>query len=85
MVMEDNLPEPYILLTYRGYYSHNVRKTMEARNMVPIITLRQSRKLRVPVGRTLYNLRNLVERSFKRPSAAPPVTAGPPRASSTSH
>ena len=66
LVMDDNLPEPAVLLADRGYDSDNVRKTMEARNVVPIIPMRKSRKLRVAVDRTLYRLRNLVERCFNK-------------------
>jgi transposase len=66
LVMAENLPEPSVLLADRGYDSDNVRKTMEARNVVPVITMRKSRKLRVAVDRSLYKLRNLVERCFNK-------------------
>ena len=39
---------------------------MEARNVVPVIPMRKSRKLRIAVDRTLYRLRNLVERWFNK-------------------
>ena len=66
LIMDDNLPEPSVLLADRGYDSDRVRETMEARNVVPVITMRKSRKLRVAVDRTLYRLRNLVERCFNK-------------------
>jgi len=66
LVMADHLPEPRVLLAGRGYGSDNVRKTMEARDVVPVIPMRKARKLRVAVDRTLYRLRNLVERCFNR-------------------
>lgn len=66
LVMADNLPEPSVLLADRGYDSDNVRKTMEARDVLPVIPMRKTRKLRVAVDRTLYRLRNLVERCFNR-------------------
>lgn len=47
LVMADNLPEPSVLLADRGYDSDNVRKTMEARDVVPVIPMRKTRKLRV--------------------------------------
>ena len=62
LVMDNNLPEPSVLLADRGYGSDKVRETMEARNVVPVIPMRKSRKLRVAVDRPLYRLRNLVER-----------------------
>lgn len=37
---------------------------MGARNVVPVIPMRKTRKLRDAVDRTLYRLRNLVERCF---------------------
>lgn len=37
---------------------------MEARNVVPVIPMRKSRRLHVVVDRALYRLRNLVERCF---------------------
>jgi transposase len=39
---------------------------METRNVVPVVPIRKSRKLRVAVDRTLYCLRNLVERCFNK-------------------
>lgn len=66
LVMADNLPEPCVLLADRGYGSDNVRTTMEARNVVPVISMRQSRKLRVAADRTLCRVRNLVERRFNK-------------------
>ncbi|MFD2439555.1 IS5 family transposase [Paracoccus kondratievae] len=66
LVMDDNLPEPCVLLADRGYDSDKVRENMEARNIVPVIPMRKSRKLRVAVDRTLYRLRNLVERCFNK-------------------
>ncbi len=39
---------------------------MEVRNVVPVIPMRKSRKLRVAVDRTLYKLRSLVERRFNK-------------------
>jgi transposase len=39
---------------------------MEARNLVPVIPMRKTRKLRVAVDPTLYRLRSLVERCFKK-------------------
>ena len=66
LVMADNLPEPSVLLADRGYDSDDVRRTMEARDVLPVIPLRKTRKLRVAVDRTLYRLRNLVERCFNK-------------------
>lgn len=66
LVMDSNLPEPRVLLADRGYDADRVRKTMEGRNLVPVIPMRKSRELRVTIDRKLYRLRNLVERCFNR-------------------
>lgn len=66
LVMADDLPLPSVMLAGRGYDSDHVRKTIEARNMLPVIPMRKSRKLRVGVDRSLYRLRNLVERCFNK-------------------
>lgn len=66
LVMDDDLPAPAVLIADRGYDSDKVRKTMEARNVVPVIPMRKSRRLRVVVDRALHRLRNLVERCFNK-------------------
>ena len=86
LVMVDNLPEPSVLLADRGYDSDHIRKTMQARDGVPVIPMRKTRKLRVAVDRRLYRLRNLVERCFNKFKNARRVatrpTTRPPKASS---
>jgi transposase len=42
---------------------------MEARNVVPVMPMRKSRKQRVAGDRRLYRLRNLVERCFNKLNA----------------
>lgn len=66
LVMVDNLPAPSVLLADRGNDSDNVRKVLEARNVLPVIPMRKTRKLRVAVDRRLYRLRTLVERCFNK-------------------
>ena len=66
LVMDTNLPEPSVLLADRGYDADNARKTMEARNVVTVIPMWKSQKLGVAVDRSLYKLRNLVERRFNK-------------------
>lgn len=67
-------PEPSVLLADRGYASDSIRKTMEARSVVPVILARKTRKLRLAVDRIHYRLRNLVERCFRTPAWWPPAT-----------
>jgi transposase len=66
MVMADNLPTPSVLLADRGYDADSIRKTMDKRNALPVIPMRKSRKRRVGVDRSVYRLRNLVERCFNK-------------------
>jgi hypothetical protein len=66
LVVDASLPEPCVLLADRGNGSGNLRKTMEARNVVPAIPMRKPPKRRVAADRKLYRLRNLVERCFNK-------------------
>lgn len=64
--MADNLPEPGVLLANRGYDADRIRKNMGARDVLPQIPMRKSRKMCVGVDHSLYALRNLVERCFNK-------------------
>ncbi len=66
LVMADNLPSPSVLLADRGYDADKIRDGMEGRNVLPVIPMRKSRKKRIGVDRSLYRLRNLVERCFNK-------------------
>ena len=66
LVMAEILPRPSVLLADRGYDADSIRATMEARNVLPVIPMRKSRKKRVGVDRSLYRLRTLVERCFNK-------------------
>ncbi|AHD03329.1 transposase (plasmid) [Leisingera methylohalidivorans DSM 14336] len=66
LVMADNLPQPKILLADRGYDADGIRKSMDDRGVRPVIPMRRSRKKRIGVDRSLYRLRNLVERCFNK-------------------
>ena len=66
MVMADNLPKPSVLLADRGYDADSIRKTMFERDVMPVIPMRKSRRKPVGFDRSLYRLRNLVERCFNK-------------------
>lgn len=66
LVMAENLPAPSVLLADRGYGANSIRKSMDKRNVLPVIPMRKSRKKRVGVDQALYRLRNLVERCFNK-------------------
>ncbi|WP_183970084.1 transposase, partial [Sagittula marina] len=66
MVMADNLPTPSVLLADRGYDADSIHKSMDRRDVLPVIPMPRSRKMRVGVNRSLYRLRNLLERCFNK-------------------
>jgi transposase len=66
LVMADNMPTPSVLLADRGYDADSIRETMDKRDVLPVIPMRKSRNKRVGVDRSLYRLRNLVERCFNK-------------------
>lgn len=66
LVMAVNLPSPSVLLADRGYDADSSRAKMEKRDVLPVIPMRKSRKKRIGVDRSLYRLRNLVERCFNK-------------------
>ena len=66
LVMADNLPTPSDLLANRGYDADSIRKSMDKRDVLSVIPMRKSRKKRIGVDRSLFRLRNLVERSFNK-------------------
>lgn len=75
LVMAENLPQPCVLLADRGYDADHIRATMDARDVLPVIPMRKSRKKRIAVNRSLYRLRNLVERCFNKLKNARRVAA----------
>lgn len=72
-VMAENLPAPSVLLADRGYETDSIRKSMNEREVLPVIPMRRSRKKRVGVDRALYRLRDLVERCFDKLTNGRPV------------
>lgn len=47
LVMDDNLPEPRVLLADRGYDADRIRKSMNERDIMTQIPMRKTRKMRV--------------------------------------
>ncbi|EBA09798.1 putative transposase [Sagittula stellata E-37] len=65
-VMADDPSTPSVLLADRGYDVDSMRRSMDKRDVLPVIPMRNSRKMRVGVDRSLYRLRNLAERCFNK-------------------
>jgi transposase len=59
-------PERKVLLADRGYDADEIRAAMEARGVTPIIPMRRSRKVQLPIDDHLYALRNRIECSFNK-------------------
>lgn len=76
LVMAKYLPDPAVLLADRGYDADRIRKNMDARDVLPVIPMRKSCTKRIGVDRSLYRLRNLVERvrPFSRTSGVHRLT-----------
>lgn len=47
LVIACSLPRPSVLLADRGYDSDNVRQTMRARDVLPVIPMRKTSKLSI--------------------------------------
>ena len=65
-VMDDDLPQPKVLMADKGYDSDHIREDVEQRGGTPIIPFRKNRKEVEPIDDFLYALRNLVERCINK-------------------
>lgn len=66
IVMDNELPQPKVLMADRGYDSDHIREDVELHGGTPIIPARKSRKDPEPIDDFLYALRNLVERCINK-------------------
>lgn len=66
LVVDDNLPQPAVLVTDRGHDFDKVRKDIESRNSLSMIPMRKNRKVCKYVDMAIYTLRNIVERCFDK-------------------
>ncbi len=58
LVMDGSLPQLSVLLADRGHDPEKVCKTMEARDVVPVVLMRKSRRLWIAVERCFNKLKN---------------------------
>ena len=65
-VMDNDLPQPKVLMADRGYDSDHIRDDVAQRGGTPIIPARKNRKEPEPVDDSLYALRNLAERYINK-------------------
>ena len=66
LVMADKLPTTSVSLADRGYDADSNWKIINKRDVLPVIPMRKSHKKRIGVDRSLYWLRNLVERCLTK-------------------
>ena len=64
--MEASAADPRVFLADKGYDSDHVRADIERRGGVPVIPMRKSRKVQIPIDDFIYALRNRIERCFNR-------------------
>jgi len=65
-VMDDDLPQPKVLIADRGYDSDAIRDDVQARGGTPVIPARRNRSHPIPVDGFIYALRNMVERCINK-------------------
>jgi transposase len=65
-LMEEEGPEPRVLLADRGYDSDHIRETMAAKRAATVIPTRKNRKVQIVVDDHIYALRNRIERCFNK-------------------
>ena len=64
--MDEEGPEPKVLLADKGYDADFIREDMEQRGGCAVIPTRSSRLVQIPVDRAIYALRNEIERCFNK-------------------
>ncbi len=64
--MNENAPDPKVLLADRGYDADAVRADLEERGAVAIIPTKRNRRVQIEIDGAIYALRNRIERCFNR-------------------
>jgi transposase len=65
-LMNEDAPDPKVLLADRGYDSDAVRADVERRGGVPMIPTKKNRRMQIAIDSAIYALRNRIERCFNR-------------------
>ncbi len=65
-LMNDDTPDPKVLLADRGYDSDAIRADVERRGGVPMIPTKKNRRVQIAIDGAIYALRNRIERCFNR-------------------
>ena len=65
-LLDDQLPQPKVLIADKGYDSDAIRESLETRGTTPVIPGRANRKLPIQIDSFIYALRNRIERCFNK-------------------
>jgi transposase len=65
-LMNEDVPDPKVLLADRGYDSNAVRADIAKRGGAPMIPTKKNRRVQIAVDGAIYALRNRIERCFNR-------------------
>ena len=63
-LMEEDVPDPAAMLADKGYDSDAIRSDLDSRGTDPVIPTKSNRKIQRPICRTIYAMRNRIERFF---------------------
>jgi transposase len=64
--MNEEGPEPKVLLGDKGYDADFIRQDMAERGGFAMIPTRKNRLVQIPVDGAIYALRNMIERCFNK-------------------
>lgn len=64
--MHEDAPDPKVLLADRGYDADDIRTDIELRGGTPVIPTKKNRRVQIEIDRSIYALRNRIERCFNR-------------------
>ncbi len=64
--MQEDAPDPKIMLADRGYDTDVIRVDLQERGATPIIPTKRNRRVQIETDRPTYALRNRIERCFNR-------------------
>jgi transposase len=65
-LMDENAPEPKVLIADRGYDADAIRADVEARGGTPVIPTKRNRRVQIATDSFIYALRNRIERAIGR-------------------
>ena len=64
--MNEDAPEPKVLLADRGYDADAIREDIQDRGGTPVIPTKRNRLVQITIDGAVYALRNRIERCFNR-------------------